>query len=371
MTMTTKKTTDAAAASFQWRQVLERDTTADGIFYYAVKSTGIVCRPSCPSRRPARSNVLFFPTLKDALDAGYRTCLRCGPEVIAQRTNKQRQLVARVTRYLEKHTDQWQSMEAIASAVGVDRLSLMRAFQNVLGVSPAQYARAQRLQRFKNTMRSNDMNVTEAIYDAGFGSSSRLYEKGNAKLGMTPRELQRGAAGIEVNYATADSPLGRMLVAATAKGVCSISFGQNDHELVASLKNQFPRATLSREKEATGWLAQAIQFIAGHLEEHPLAARFPLDVRATSFQHRVWQALREIPRGETITYSELAVKLGSPRAVRAVAGACAANPIAIVVPCHRVIGKDGSLTGYRWGTERKRRLLEAESLSSSTAKRLQ
>lgn len=215
------------------------------------------------------------------------------------------------------------------------------------------------------------MNVTEAIYDAGFGSSSRLYEKGHAKLGMTPREMQQGAAGIEVSYAIADSPLGRMLVAATAKGVCSISFGQSDHELVSSLKDQFPRATLSPEREATGWLAQAIQFIAEHMEENPLAARFPLDVRATSFQQRVWQALREIPRGETVTYSELATKLGSPRAVRAVAGACAANPVAIVVPCHRVIGKDGSLTGYRWGTERKRRLLEAESLSLQPTKRLQ
>jgi AraC family transcriptional regulator, regulatory protein of adaptative response / methylated-DNA-[protein]-cysteine methyltransferase len=204
------------------------------------------------------------------------------------------------------------------------------------------------------------MTVTDAIYDAGFGSSSRLYENSNAHLGMTPREMKNGATGITLKYATTNSPLGRMLVAATEKGINSISFGEDDMELKALLREHFPNADLVHEGVASGWLAQAIDFVASQTTEHPLAANFPLDVRATAFQQRVWKALQEIPRGETRSYSGLAEEIGSPNATRAIARACATNPVAVVVPCHRVVGKDGSLTGYRWGTERKRQLLEAE-----------
>jgi AraC family transcriptional regulator of adaptative response/methylated-DNA-[protein]-cysteine methyltransferase len=249
----------------------------------------------------------------------------------------------------------------------------MRAFRRVFGVSPAQYARTQRVENFKQKIRRPKMNVTEAIYDAGFGSSSRLYENSNAKLGMTPREMQSGGAGIQVSYATTNSPLGRMLVASTAKGICSIAFGEDDMELKSMLHERFPNAHLVREDVASGWLAQAIKFVASQTTEHPLAANFPLDVRATAFQQRVWKALQEIPRGETRSYSGLAEEIGSPSATRAVARACATNPVAVIVPCHRVVGKDGSLTGYRWGTERKRQLIDAEKLklTRETSKRLQ
>lgn len=215
------------------------------------------------------------------------------------------------------------------------------------------------------------MNVTETIYDAGFGSSSRLYENSNARLGMTPRKLRDGAAGIQITCATTESPLGKMLVAATAKGICTIAFGDDDRELLAELHDRFPHADVTHQDMASGWLAQAIQFIASQTTEHPLAAGFPLDVRATAFQQRVWKALQEIPRGETRSYSRLAEEIGSPAATRAVARACATNPVAVIVPCHRVIGKDGSLTGYRWGTERKQRLLAAEKLTTGASKRVQ
>jgi AraC family transcriptional regulator of adaptative response/methylated-DNA-[protein]-cysteine methyltransferase len=227
------------------------------------------------------------------------------------------------------------------------------------------------MERFRHKVRSPETTVTTAIYDAGFGSSSRLYEKSKAQLGMTPREMKSGAAGIEVRYATAISPLGRMLVASTSKGICSISFGESDDELRSALRDRFPHAKLEQETTVTGWLAQAIDFTVSQMTEHPLAATFPLDVRATAFQQRVWKALQQIPRGETRTYSGLAAELDAPTATRAIAGACAANPVAIVVPCHRVIGKDGSLTGYRWGTDRKRRLLEAEKLTRGVSKRIQ
>jgi len=357
----------------QWQQVLQRDSRADGQFYYGVRTTGIVCKPSCPSRRPARENVKFFSSLADAIEAGFRACLRCEPERTSPKPDPQAELVAKVAKRLREHTDERETMSELARLAGVDRLTLMRAFRRVFGVSPAQYARAQRMEVFKQKMRRPEMRVTDAIYDAGFGSSSRLYENSNAQLGMTPREMKNGAAGITVRYATTNSPLGRMLVAATEKGICTIAFGEDDMELKTALHDRFPNANLVKENSADGWLAEAIRFVVSQTGEHPLAATFPLDVRATAFQQRVWNALQQIPRGETRTYSGLAAELGSPTATRAVAGACAANPVAIVVPCHRIIGKNGSLTGYRWGTERKRRLLDAEKkkLAPAAGNRLQ
>jgi AraC family transcriptional regulator of adaptative response/methylated-DNA-[protein]-cysteine methyltransferase len=344
----------------QWQQVLQRDPKADGQFYYAVRSTGVVCKPSCPSRRPARENVKFFLSLADAVEEGFRTCLRCEPERTSPKPDPQAELVAKIAKRLRENTEERETMSELAHSAGVDRLTLMRAFRRVFGVSPAQYARAQRMENFKHKMRKPEMRVTDAIYDAGFGSSSRLYENSKAKLGMTPREMKNGAPGITVRYATTNSPLGRMLVAATEKGICTIVFGEDDMEVKEALKDRFPNATLVKETRSDGWLAEAIKFVISQTGENPLAATFPLDVRATAFQQRVWNALQQIPRGETRTYSGLAAELGSPTATRAVAGACAANPVAVVVPCHRIIGKDGSLTGYRWGTERKRRLLDAE-----------
>jgi AraC family transcriptional regulator of adaptative response/methylated-DNA-[protein]-cysteine methyltransferase len=251
----------------------------------------------------------------------------------------------------------------VAKATGVGRLTILRGFKRVLGVSPGQYAKEARLARFRDKVREPKKAkapITEAIYEAGFGSSSRLYETSAATLGMTPRVMREGGAGLLIRYCTAASPLGRMLVATTDVGICSIAFGKDDKELVAGLREQFSKAQLVAAKGNTGWLAEAVAFVASQLGEHSLAAKFPLDVRATAFQKRVWNALQAIPRGETRSYSELALQLGAPTASRAVAGACGANPVAIAVPCHRVVGKDGALTGYRWGVERKRRLLEAE-----------
>lgn len=371
MEMTAAKNHNTTNTGKQWQQVLQRDTKADGHFYYAVRSTGVVCKPSCPSRRPARENVQFFSTLADALEAGYRTCLRCEPERTSPKPDPQAKLVEQVAAHLRNHTDEQITMSDLAARVGVDRLTLMRAFRRVFGISPAQYARTQRMETFKRKVTKPKMTVTGAIYDSGYGSSSRLYEKSNAQLGMTPREMKNGATGITLKYATTNTPLGRMLVAATEKGICTIAFGEDDMELKSTLRERFPNAELVSENQSDGWLADAIRFVTSQMGEHPLAATFPLDVRATAFQQRVWNALRKIPRGETRTYSGLAEELGSPTATRAVAGACAANPVAIVVPCHRIVGKDGSLTGYRWGTERKRQLLQAEKVAQAGSKRLQ
>jgi AraC family transcriptional regulator of adaptative response/methylated-DNA-[protein]-cysteine methyltransferase len=349
----------------QWQQVLERDAQADGQFVYAVKSTRIYCKPSCASRRPTRKNVTFFPTPALAEAAGYRACKRCEPERTGAKPDPQAGAVAAAAEYLKEHADERTRLADVAKATGVGRLTILRGFKRVLGVSPGQYAKAQRLDRFKDKVREPKNGgpkprITDAIYEAGFGSSSRLYEKSGASLGMTPRVMREGGAGLLIRYCTAASPLGRMLVATTDVGVCSIAFGRDDAELVAGLRERFDKAQLVAAKGNTGWLADGVAFVVSQLGEHPLAATFPLDVRATAFQQRVWKALQEIPRGETRSYSEVALALGSPTATRAVAAACGANPVALAVPCHRVVGKDGSLTGYRWGVERKRKLLAAE-----------
>lgn len=367
----------------QWRQVLEHDATADGQFVYAVKSTGIYCRPSCPSRRPARKNVAFYPGPAAAEQAGFRACKRCEPDRVAPRPDPHASVVAAAVEYLQQHAAGKTRLVELAAATGVSRLTLLRGFRRVLGVSPGEYARTQRVTRFKDALRPvksaspaspsasvsvrsqgtpvPSKRVTDALYDAGFNSSSRLYETSTQTLGMTPRTLRAGGAGLVIRYTTAASPLGRMLVAATPNGICAIAFGSGDAELIADLRTRFDKAQLTPAKGNTGWLADAVAFVLAQLAESPVAATFPLDVRATAFQQRVWKALQQIPRGETRTYAELARELGQPTAARAVAAACGQNPIAIAVPCHRVVGSDGSLTGYRWGVERKRKLLSAES----------
>ena len=360
MTMTRANNIPSLFPGKQWQQVLERDASADGQFFYAVKSTRIFCKPSCPSRRPTRKQVQFFPTTDAAQAAGYRPCKRCEPERTTPKADPQAAAIGTVTKYLREHADERMKLADVAKATGVGRLTILRGFKRVLGVSPGQYAKAQRLEKFKDKVREPKMRVTDAIYDVGFGSSSRLYENSRTRLGMTPREMRNGAVGLAIRYCIADSPLGRMLVATTDVGVCTIAFGDNNAEVLAILRGRFPKAELVAEKGSTGWLAEAVAFVTSQMGEHPLAANFPLDVRATAFQQRVWRALQEIPRGETRSYSELALQLGSPTATRAVAGACASNPVAVIVPCHRVVGKSGSLTGYRWGVERKRKLLAAE-----------
>ena len=346
----------------QWQQVLERDASADGQFFYAVKSTRVYCKPSCPSRRPTRKNVTFFPTTAAAESAGYRACKRCEPERTTAKPDPQAGAIAAVTEYLKDHADERTRLADVAKATGVGRLTILRGFKRVLGVSPGQFAKEARLAKFKDKVRQPKTRITDAIYEAGYGSSSRLYEKSGTSLGMTPRVMRDGGAGLLIRYTTAPSPLGRMLVATTDIGICSIAFGKDDAELAAGLRERFNKAQLVAARGNTGWLAEAVAFVTSQMTEHPLAATFPLDVRATAFQQRVWKALQQIPRGETRSYSELARELGSPKSVRAIAGACAANPVAVIVPCHRVVGKNGSLTGYRWGVERKQKLLTAEKV---------
>lgn len=367
MTMANRSSRTSAVPSFfagkQWQQVLERDASADGQFFYAVKSTKIYCKPSCPSRRPTRKQVAFFPTPAAAEAAGYRPCMRCEPERTVPKEDPQAGAIVAVTEYLKEHADERTKLADVAKATGVGRLTILRGFKRVLGVSPGQYAKEQRLAKFKNKIREPKARITDAIYEAGFGSSSRLYEKSEASLGMTPRVMRAGGAGLLIRYCTAASPLGRMLVAATDVGVCSIAFGKDDAELVAELRERFNKAQLLHAKGNTGWLADGVAFVTSQLGEHPLAATFPLDVRATAFQQRVWKALQQIPRGETRSYGSIARELGSPTAARAVGMAIGSNPVAVVVPCHRAIRGDGSLSGYRWGVERKKKLLEAEGVN--------
>jgi AraC family transcriptional regulator of adaptative response/methylated-DNA-[protein]-cysteine methyltransferase len=377
MTMTSAaKTTEGAIVvpsyfpGKQWQQVLERDAKADGQFVYAVRSTKIYCKPSCASRRPTRKQVSFFPSPVQAEAAGYRACKRCEPERTEAKADPQAGAIAAVTEYLKEHAEERTRLADVAKATGVGKLTILRGFKRVLGVSPGQYAKEARLERFKNKVREPKKGkapITDAIYEAGYGSSSRLYEKSSAALGMTPRVMREGGAGLLIRYTTAASPLGRMLVATTDVGICSIAFGKDDKELVAELRGRFSKAQLVAAKGNTGWLADAVAFVTSQLSEHPLAATFPLDVRATAFQQRVWKALQAIPRGETRSYGSIAKELGVPTAARAVGTAIGSNPVAVVVPCHRAIRGDGSLSGYHWGVERKKKLLEAESGRSFSA----
>ncbi|SNT26365.1 DNA-O6-methylguanine--protein-cysteine S-methyltransferase /Transcriptional regulator Ada [Granulicella rosea] len=342
-----------------WQQVLARDARADGQFFYAVKTTKIYCKPSCPSRRPERKNVTFFPTPELAQAAGYRPCLRCEPDSVAKKDDPQIKAIEAVTQFLADHSDERTRLKDVAKATGVAPLTILRGFKRVLGVSPREYAKAQRVAKFKEKVREPKTRVTDAIYEAGFGSSSRLYE--GASLGMTPSAMKAGGLGETIRYTLADSPLGQLLIGATDRGICWIAFGDSALDLIGGLEGAFPKAEL---KQMDRELSYAVDAVLSQIGESPKALELPMDVRATAFQQRVWRELQNIPRGETRTYSEIANALGTPTAVRAVAGACAANPVAVVVPCHRVIGRDGSLTGYRWGVERKRALLATEQASA-------
>jgi AraC family transcriptional regulator of adaptative response/methylated-DNA-[protein]-cysteine methyltransferase len=340
-----------------WQQVLARDTKADGQFFYAVKTTKIFCRPSCSSRRPERKNVYFFPTAEMARAAGYRACLRCEPESAERKADPQVEAIDKVAKYFSEHSGERTKLKDVARATGVAPLTILRGFKRVLGVSPREYAKAQRVAKFKERLREPKMSVTDAIHDAGFGSSSRLYEGADETLGMTPSAMKAGGAGETIRYAVSDSPLGLMMVAATSRGICSIGFGDTEEELLADLKRRFPKADVQRMDAELGY---AVEAVIAMLRESPRAAELDWDVRATAFQMKVWRALRGIPRGATRTYKEIAEEIGQPGSARAVGGAIGKNPLAIAVPCHRVVGTNGKLTGWHWGLERKRVLLERE-----------
>jgi AraC family transcriptional regulator of adaptative response/methylated-DNA-[protein]-cysteine methyltransferase len=342
----------------QWESVLRRDRAADGAFVYAVASTGIYCRPSCPSRRPNRDRVVFFETPSDAERAGYRACRRCRPAEPLT-ADPWVDKIRRACVYLA-NVEGHPSLATLARRLGGSPYHLQRNFKRLVGVTPREYAEACRLGKVKRGLRRG--NVTTAVVDAGYGSSSRFYERAAPKLGMPPDTYRRGGAGMNIRYATVGSPFGRMLVAATPRGVCAIALAASDRELEISLAREYPAATVARDED--GSLAQWTEQILGHLAGRLPRLDLPLDVRATAFQWQVWQALASIPYGETRTYGEVAAAIGRPRAVRAVARACATNPVALGVPCHRVVAANGATSGYRWGARRKKALLVAEQRRS-------
>jgi AraC family transcriptional regulator, regulatory protein of adaptative response / methylated-DNA-[protein]-cysteine methyltransferase len=338
----------------RWDAVMARDAAHDGEFVFAVATTGVYCRPSCAARRPRRENVAFFLRPEQAEKAGFRACLRCKPRSISG--NPQSDSAKEICRYIEQHLDEPVTLERLGKVFRQSSFHLQRRFKAALGITPREYADSCRLRQLKRNLQAGD-NVTRAMYDAGYGSSSRLYEKTASQLGMTPDKYRRGAIAASIRYAIADSPLGRMLIAATDKGVCSIQFARSDGELIEGLKREFPFAV---RKTDEGGLQAWIEAVLSKMTGRELNAALPLDIRATAFQRRVWTYLQSIPFGATRSYGQVAKAIGQPTASRAVARACARNPVAVAIPCHRVVREDGGISGYRWGVGRKKALLEME-----------
>ena len=339
-----------------WNAVLSKDRRFDGQFVFAVNSTGIYCRPSCPSRRPKRENVSFFALPAAAESAGFRACLRCRP-ADAHATDPQIKMVQQVCRLIENNDGEALTLEALSAKVGVSSFHLQRTFKSIMGMSPGDYAEARRVNTFKQSVQAGE-KITNAIYDAGFGSSSRLYELASSQLGMTPATYGKGGRGAVIRYAIGDSPLGRLLVATTEKGVCAVTLGDSDDELKTQLQREFSAAEILLDEER---LRPALAAVVDHLNDKTPRVDLPLDIRATAFQRQVWEQLQKIPAGETHSYTQVAKDIGQAKAVRAVARACATNPVALVIPCHRVIREDKNLGGYRWGLDRKKKLLNREA----------
>jgi AraC family transcriptional regulator of adaptative response/methylated-DNA-[protein]-cysteine methyltransferase len=344
----------AAGEEARWNALSARDSSQDGRFVFAVSSTGVYCRPSCPARRPRRENVRFFLRPEQAEEAGYRACLRCRPKSAG--AHGQPDSVKAICRFIEQHLDEPVTLERLGKEFRQSPFHLQRRFKAVLGITPREYADSCRLRTLKRSLQAGD-SVTRAMYDAGYGSSSRLYERTASQLGMTPDKYRRGAVAAMIHYICGDSPLGRMLIAATDRGICAIQFARTDGELLEGLKREFPFAA---RKPDEGKLRSWSKTLLRHLQGKKLDDSLPLDIRATAFQRRVWTYLQTIPFGTMQSYSQVAKGIGQPRATRAVARACATNPVAVAIPCHRVVREDGSMGGYRWGMERKKALLEME-----------
>src|ERR1700754_1664326 len=339
-----------------WQAVIARDARFDGQFVFAVSSTKVYCRPSCPSRRPRREHVSFFEKAEAAEEAGVRACLRCKPQS-GDVADPQLALVQHVCQLLDASSDtEAVKLADLATQVGVSTFHLQRTFKRVMGISPRQYVAARRFGNFKQLVREGE-SVTNALYDSGFNSSSRVYEQAGEELGMTPATYGRGGRGVKVEYTIVASPLGRLLVAVTERGVCAVQMGDADVSLEKDLRAEFPEATIERADKN---LRQTVQKILSHLSSNEPHLDLPLDIRATAFQRQVWEKLRAIPYGQTVSYADVAKSLGKPGAVRAVGRACATNPVALVIPCHRVVREDKSLGGYRWGLDRKEKLLAHE-----------
>lgn len=338
-----------------WQAVLARDRRYDGMFVYAVRSTGVYCRPSCASKRPRREMVEFFEHPQLAERAGFRSCMRCRPTELSG-YRELPQVITRVCRFIDDVIDEGPTLDRLAEVARVSPFHLQRSFKRELGISPRQYAELKRFLRFKGRLQKGD-DVTTAMYEAGFSGPSRLYERSNATLGMTPATYRAGGPGQRIRYTLADSSLGRVLVAATDKGVCAVRIGDADRELESGLRQEFARAEITRDDRE---LASYAREVVNGAEGKGVSEDIPLDIRHTAFQWKVWQELRRIGVGETRSYQQVAKAIGKPKAVRAVANACASNPVALVIPCHRVVRTDGASGGYRWGEKRKEKLLRNE-----------
>jgi AraC family transcriptional regulator, regulatory protein of adaptative response / methylated-DNA-[protein]-cysteine methyltransferase len=342
-----------------WDAVAAHDRSMDGVFYYAVLSTGIYCRPSCPSKRPSRENVVFFRAREAAERAGFRPCKRCKPEKSAA-SDPNGQLVEKICRHIDAHPGEPVTLEALSRALGMSPFYLQRTFKALTGITPRAYSDSRRLESLKAGLRDGH-SVTRSLYDAGYGSSSRLYERASSQLGMTPLRYRKQGSGVTIRYTIAPTPIGQMLLAATDRGICAVQFGESPANLEDELRAEYPKAEIIRADRKLADEVKALrQIIQGKS-----ATLLPLDIQATSFQRRVWEELQAIPRGATKSYSKIAADIGHPKAARAVARACAANPVAVAIPCHRVVREDGAMGGYRWGVNRKKKLLALEGVSSA------
>ena len=357
--------------SHAWNSVLSRDKESDGDFIYAVVTTGIYCRPSCPSKRPNRKNVKFFPSIEQAEKEGFRACQRCSPGRTGDSMAAIQRARAFIDRSISEFGDERLTLDRIAREAGLSPHHLQRRFKAAIGITPAEYSRARRSEKLKEELRRGE-TVSRATFGAGYGSSSRVYESADAQLGMTPATYQRGGAGARIEYVVPRTSLGYLLVAATHRGVCAVTLGDDPATLEAGLAAEYPAADRDRVDTPShmsnavhstaleSWVAD----IVAAIEHGRAGSELPLDLQATAFQWKVWRELQKIPAGETRSYSDVAASIGAPRAVRAVASACAQNPVALVIPCHRVLRRGGELGGYRWGVERKQKLLEKESTAS-------
>ena len=342
-----------------WEAVRRRDSTLDGQFFVGVLTTGVYCRPSCPSRPALRKNVRFFESTTDAERAGLRACLRCRPLALAG-ADPHASRIQEVCRYIETHSDEPLTSTDLAKKARLSLYHFQRSFKAIAGVTPRQYLEAFRLRKLKSSLRSSK-DVTEAVYDAGYGSSSRVYERADTRLGMTPNQYRQGGHDIVITHVTVDSPLGRMMVGATDRGLCFLQFGDTGEDLLRALEREYPAARHEAMREPypeafQNWMTA----LSRHLEGGEPHMDLPLDIRATAFQMRVWNYLQSIPYGEVQSYREVAEGIGQPTASRAVARACASNTVAVLIPCHRVIRGTGELGGYRWGVARKRTLIDRE-----------
>ena len=345
-----KQTTDDP----RWAAVLARDSAQDGTFYYSVTTTGIYCKPSCGARLPHLHNVAFHESCVAAEQAGFRPCKRCKPDQVDQ-AQQRADIVAQACRFITD-AEAEPTLDEIARHVGVSAYHFHRLFKNITGVTPKAYAKAHRLGRVRDELHKS-VTITDAIYDAGFASNSRFYAQSNQNLGMTPTQYRQGGTDTTIHFALGQCTLGAILVARSTRGICTIALDDTPEQLLQALQDQFPHAELiGAEADFEQQIARVIAFV----DAPQIGLDLPLDIRGTAFQQRVWQALRAIPVGETVSYSELAQRIGSPQSTRAVANACAANTLAVAIPCHRVVRQNGNLSGYRWGIERKQKLLAAE-----------